>query len=73
MGKNILERLTYLDYGIVIAYLVILLFIGYRSSFSKKKKTGEGHFLANKSLGWSSVGFNMWGTNVGPSMLLAFC
>ena len=72
MGKNILERLTWLDYGIVIAYLVILLFIGYRSSFSKKQKTGEGHFLANKSLGWSSVGFNMWGTNVGPSMLLAF-
>src|SRR5688572_1606472 len=72
MGKNIIERLTFLDYSIVIVYLLILMIIGYRASFSKKKKTGEGHFLANKSLGWSSVGFNMWGTNVGPSMLLAF-
>ena len=72
MGHGIIERLTFLDYSIVVAYLVILMIIGYRASFSKKKKTGEGHFLANKSLGWASVGFNMWGTNVGPSMLLAF-
>ena len=72
MDKNIIERLTVLDYGIVAAYLLTLLVIGYRASFSKKKKTGEAHFLASKSLGWASVGFNMWGTNVGPSMLLAF-
>ena len=72
MGRNIIDRLTALDYGIVIAYLVILMIIGYRASVSKKKKTGESHFLASKSLGWASVGFNMWGTNVGPSMLLAF-
>src|SRR3954470_2799030 len=69
---NILERLTALDYAIVIAYLVILMFIGYRASFGKKKDSGESLFLANKSLGWASIGFNMWGTNVGPSMLLAF-
>lgn len=69
---NIVERLTTLDYAIVIAYLVILIIIGYRASFSKKKNTGESLFLANKSLGWASIGFNMWGTNVGPSMLLAF-
>ena len=69
---GILDRLTILDYAIVIAYLVILLIIGYRASFSKKKNSGESLFLANKSLGWSSIGFNMWGTNVGPSMLLAF-
>lgn len=69
---NIVERLTPLDYGIVIAYIVILVAIGYRASFSKKKTTGESLFLASKSLGWASIGFNMWGTNVGPSMLLAF-
>jgi solute:Na+ symporter, SSS family len=69
---NIVERLTNLDYFIVIAYLVILIIIGYRASFSKKKNEDETLFLANKSLGWSSIGFNMWGTNVGPSMLLAF-
>jgi len=44
------------------------------ASFGKKKKSEENQtlFLANKSLGWASIGFNMWGTNVGPSMLLAF-
>jgi solute:Na+ symporter, SSS family len=72
MGKNIIERLTALDYAIVIGYLLVLLFIGYQASFSKKNKTGQSLFLANKSLNWPSVGFNMWGTNVGPSMLLAF-
>src|SRR5215831_19224501 len=72
MGKSIIERLTALDYSIVIAYLLVLIIIGYRASISKRNKTTEGFFLANKSLGWASVGFNMWGTNVGPSMLLAF-
>jgi SSS family solute:Na+ symporter len=69
---NIVERLTNLDYFIVVAYLVILIVIGYRASFSKNKNKDETLFLANKSLGWPSIGFNMWGTNVGPSMLLAF-
>ncbi|MDB5192908.1 MAG: sodium solute transporter superfamily [Segetibacter sp.] len=71
MGNNIIERLTALDYAIVIAYLVILMLIGYRASRTKKDSS-ESLFLANKSLGWQSIGFNMWGTNVGPSMLLAF-
>ncbi|UOR03553.1 sodium/solute symporter [Hymenobacter aerilatus] len=72
MGNNLLGRLTIWDYAIVAAYLIILFTIGYRASFSKKEKTEESLFLANKSLGWPSIGFNMWGTNVGPSMLLAF-
>ncbi|MCX2484398.1 sodium:solute symporter family transporter [Pedobacter sp. MR2016-24] len=69
---NILERLTTLDYLIVAAYVVILVFIGYKASFTKGAQKDENLFLANKSLGWASIGFNMWGTNVGPSMLLAF-
>lgn len=70
--NNILSKLQFIDYVIVIVYLLILLFIGYKASFGKKKKTGETLFLAGKSLSWYSIGFNMWGTNVGPSMLLAF-
>ena len=71
---NITDRLTLLDYAIVVVYLVVLMIIGYRASFSKKKEGEEEEtlFLANKSLKWHSIGFNMWGTNVGPSMLLAF-
>jgi len=70
--NNIVERLTGLDYLIVVIYLIILVIIGYRASFSKNTNKDESLFLANKSLGWASIGFNMWGTNVGPSMLLAF-
>ncbi|RCR69953.1 sodium:solute symporter family transporter [Larkinella punicea] len=69
---SLIDRLTFLDYCIVLAYLLILAVIGYRASVPKNKGEDETLFLANKSLGWASIGFNMWGTNVGPSMLLAF-
>jgi SSS family solute:Na+ symporter len=68
---GILSKLQTVDYVIVAIYLLVLLYIGYRASFGKKKKD-ETLFLAGKSLKWYSIGFNMWGTNVGPSMLLAF-
>ena len=70
--NDILSKLQAVDYAIVVAYLLILMFIGYKASFGKKKKTDETLFLAGNSLKWYSIGFNMWGTNVGPSMLLAF-
>lgn len=70
--NSILSKLQTVDYIIVAVYLLILLYIGYRASFGRKKKDDENLFLAGKSLNWYSIGFNMWGTNVGPSMLLAF-
>ena len=68
---GIINKLTFLDYAIVVAYVLVLIVIGYRASFVGRNKE-ESYFLANKSLGWASIGFNMWGTNVGPSLLLAF-
>lgn len=68
--NSIVSRLTVYDYAIVAIYLGILLVIGLLSSRNQTK--GAGHFLADKSLSWYSIGFNMWATNVGPSMLLAF-
>lgn len=70
--NSILSKLQFIDYLIVAVYLLVLLFIGYRASFGKKRKENENLFLAGKSLNWYNIGFNMWGTNVGPSMLLAF-
>ena len=67
----IYDKLTRLDFMIVAMYLVILLAIGYIASFKQKKKN-ETLFLASHSLNWYNIGFNMWGTNVGPSSLLAF-
>ncbi|HLS95869.1 MAG TPA: sodium/solute symporter [Sphingobacterium sp.] len=68
--NNIVDKLTIVDYAIVVVYLLALLAIGLFSS--RKRVEGEAHFLAGKSLSWYSIGFNMWATNVGPSMLLAF-
>ena len=58
-----------LDWIILGLYFAVLLFIGLRAS--TKPKEGGTLFLANRSLRWYHIGFSMWGTNVGPSMLIA--
>ena len=68
--KNIHSYLEFTDYMVVILYLLVLIAIGYWVSFRNKNKS-ENLFLAGRSLGWGSIGFTMWGTNVGPSMLIA--
>jgi solute:Na+ symporter, SSS family len=68
---DIYNQLKPIDLIIVALYLVVLISIGYWVSFVKKKKADENLFLAGHSLGWASIGFTMWGTNVGPSMLIA--
>lgn len=67
----IYDLLRPIDWIIVGVYLFILIAIGYWVSFVQKKNKDENLFLANRSLGWASIGFTMWGTNVGPSMLVA--
>ena len=58
-----------LDWLILGAYFAILIAIGVWAS-TKRKKEGS-LFLAERSLRWHHIGFSMWGTNVGPSMLIA--
>jgi len=67
----IYDLLRPIDWIIVGVYLFILIAIGYWVSFVQKKNKDENLFLADRSLGWASIGFTMWGTNVGPSMLVA--
>lgn len=71
--ENINDYLQTIDFVIVGLYLVVLIGIGYWVSFvkSKSKAEGENLFLAGRSLRWYSIGLTMWGTNVGPSMLIA--
>jgi len=69
--NNIYNKLHPIDFIIVAVYLLLLFIIGYLASFGKKKKE-DNLFLAGNSLNWYNIGFNMWGTNVGPSSLLAF-
>lgn len=66
MHANYLDTL---DWGILIAYFLILIGIGIWASLKRKK--GSSLFLAERSLKWYHIGFSMWGTNVGPSMLIA--
>lgn len=58
-----------LDWAILATYFIILLAIGVWASTKRKK--GSSLFLAEHSLRWHHIGFSMWGTNVGPSMLIA--
>ncbi|MCY1722031.1 sodium:solute symporter [Prolixibacteraceae bacterium Z1-6] len=69
--ENIYSFLKPIDFIVVVVYLIILVGIGYWVSFIKKRETDENLFLAGHSLGWGSIGLTMWGTNVGPSMLIA--
>ncbi len=69
--NKIYDKLTTLDFAIIAIYLMALLVIGYIASFRNKNKD-ETLFMAGNSLNWYNIGFNMWGTNVGPSSLLAF-
>ncbi len=65
-----LVHLEAIDWWIVGTYFAILLAVGIWASFFNRKKESS-LFLAGNSLGWTSIGFSMWGTNVGPSMLIA--
>ncbi len=69
--QDVYSFLKPIDFIVVVAYLLIIIGLGFWVSFRKKKNTGENLFLAGHSLNWSSIGFTMWGTNVGPSMLIA--
>lgn len=69
--KEISSFLEPIDYIVIIGYLILLILFGYYISFVKNKKTDASYFVAGNSLGWISIGLNMWGTNVGPSMLIA--
>jgi len=62
--------LNFIDIAVIVGYILILLGIAFWASVVKKNKN-DNLFLANKSLGWFAIGLTMWGTNVGPSMLLA--
>ena len=65
-----LIQLSTLDITVIVIYVVVLVAIAWWASFSKGNKS-DNLFTANKSLGWFAIGLTMWGTNVGPSMLIA--
>lgn len=67
---NITNYLNQLDLAVIIGYIIILLAIGFWAS-KKSSKSGGDLFLANRKLKWFNIGLSIWGTNVGPAMLIA--
>lgn len=69
------SQLHLLDWSILVLYFVVLVIIGLWASHKQQKAAGKdgNSFLASKSLSWHHIGLSMWGTNVGPSMLIASC
>src|SRR5699024_7185124 len=65
------QLLTLRDFIVVGVYILILIGIGFWVSLRQKSNENDNLFLAGNSLNWGSIGFTMWGTNVGPSMLIA--
>ncbi|MDE6573569.1 MAG: Na+/glucose cotransporter, partial [Duncaniella sp.] len=58
-----------MDWAVLAAYFIVLIGVGLWAC--SKSKKGSHKFLASNSLRWHHIGFSMWGTNVGPSMLIA--
>ena len=67
---NIIDHLTRLDFAVIISYVIILLGIGFWAS-KKSNQSGGDLFLAGRQLKWFNIGLSIWGTNVGPAMLIA--
>jgi SSS family solute:Na+ symporter len=60
-----------LDVWVIVGYLLILLSIGAYVSYRHRKS--EDLFLGGRSMGWSNVGLSLFGTNIGPTFLIATC
>ena len=63
--------LTTLDIAVFTAYIIALLVIGGVVSYRHRKS--EDLFLGGRSMGWGNVGFSIFGTNIGPTFLIATC
>lgn len=60
-----------LDYVVFTAYVLALIGIGGWVSYRNRKSTD--HFLGGRSMGWGNIGFSIFGTNIGPTFLIATC
>ena len=61
-------ELSTLDGGIVIAYLIFVVLLGFY--FSQKHKNAEDYFLAGRSLTWPVIGFSLFASNMSSNSLI---
>lgn len=68
---EIYSALTRLDFVVIGLYAVVLLAIGFWTSF--RRHHAEDIFLANRKLHWFNIGLTIFGANVSPSMMIGSC
>ena len=56
---------------VFFGYILALLSIG--GYYSYKQRKSDDLFLGGRSMGWSNVGLSIFGTNIGPTFLIATC
>lgn len=61
--------LVSIDYLVLLLYIGGLFFIGF---YLSKKAVADDIFLGNRSLSWWQIGFSLFSTNAGPTMLIGF-
>lgn len=60
-----------LDKLVFAGYILALLVIG--GIVSYRRRHSEDLFLGGRSMGWGNVGLSIFGTNIGPTFLIATC
>ncbi|MBW2526789.1 MAG: sodium:solute symporter [Deltaproteobacteria bacterium] len=61
-------RLATIDLGIVAAYLVVVLALGFW--IARRTRTGEDLFLAGRRLAWWAVGLSLFASNISSTTLI---
>ncbi|MFM1931000.1 MAG: hypothetical protein RL226_303 [Bacteroidota bacterium] len=60
-----------LDYGIVIAYFVIVFVVAFWVTRSERKeKSTSGYFLGSRNTGWFVIGASLFASNIGSEHLI---
>lgn len=61
-------QISSIDLGIVIAYFLVVLFIGF--AVAKRNKTGEELFLGGRTFTWSLIGLSIFASNISSSTII---
>lgn len=69
--REVTIRLAGLDYAIIITYLLSVVTLGVWIGY--RRRASDDLFLGDRSFRWPAVGLSIWGTNIGPTFLIASC
>lgn len=66
-----MSTMSTLDYGVIIAYFVLVFVIAFAVTVKERKNKGaEGYFLGGRSLGWFVIGASLFASNIGSEHLV---